>query len=90
MTKTTERRISHWELHVVAIRCKGCGGEVRIDFDVEGQRASVVEGAVMKCPVCGHDFDSEVSRAFKCLNRMRGHLAEVEQEFVFCVEDSCD
>ena len=87
MTRRVERRISHTELTIVAIRCKHCSGEIRIDFSVEAQTNRVQEGGVIACPLCGYNFDSDVNRALKRLVSFRAHLDEHENEVFFCIED---
>ena len=91
MTKTTERRISHDELHLLSLRCKHCQGEMRIDLHEETQARRAHDGPVFVCPLCGYEFQAEVMRAVKAFIAMRSQVAEVEDQIIFCVEEfSCD
>lgn len=87
MTKTTERRISYDELNTVSVRCGHCTGEIRVDLRSKEQVERVRDGGLLRCPLCGNDFQLAIMHALKSLTTMRRHLAEAEQTLHFCLTD---
>lgn len=89
MTETRERRISHKELTTIVLRCRGCGGEIKLDWKNEKQRTKLyrTDAGTIECPLCEQAFDSAVHKAFVSYRDWWDRLEAAKQEVIFAIQE---
>ncbi|PYN83022.1 MAG: hypothetical protein DMD96_03875 [Candidatus Rokuibacteriota bacterium] len=88
MTETTERRIPHTDLTLVAFRCLHCKAELTLDFTNETQRQGLLgRKDTGTCSFCGQNFDRWLLEALRAFQEMRDKLKDTNAELVFRVAE---
>jgi transcription elongation factor Elf1 len=83
MTEETEIRIPFRDLTRVAFACKECGAEVTIDISNRKHLPVEDPDCLMKCSVCGRDFDSRLRATFSKLFEWYEDVDKTRHEVYF-------